>query len=202
MNAKGQTIRDKIITIADDLFYRNGYNNTSFSYISEAVGISRGNFYYHFKTKDDILAAVIEHRKTIINDLLQKWTHEHDSPRERLCCYIDMLVRLQDEIYEHGCSVGSVCAELIKLDNINQDNAIEMISLFRQWFAQQITALGYDQPKADELAMHLISRTQGISFCSKILTTPPGRPMTSASTITPRQISQYSVNLTITSFIT
>lgn len=40
---------------ADELFYRQGYEHTSFSNIAGAVQISRGNFYHHFKTKDEIL---------------------------------------------------------------------------------------------------------------------------------------------------
>ena len=45
---------------ADRLFYRQGYEHTSFADIADAVRISRGNFYYHFKTKDEILDAVID----------------------------------------------------------------------------------------------------------------------------------------------
>ena len=45
--------RDQIVQAADRLFYRQGYEHTSFSDIADAVQISRGNFYYHFKTKDE-----------------------------------------------------------------------------------------------------------------------------------------------------
>jgi len=164
MGTKAQSIREKIITTADNLFYTNGYNHTSFSDISEAVGISRGNFYYHFKTKDDILAAVIDYRKSIINDMLQQWNREQDVPSERLFCYIDMMVNLKDEIFQHGCPVGSVCSELIKLRNIHQADATEMITLFRDWMVKQFMAMDYDKKKSDQLAMHLLSRTQGISL--------------------------------------
>lgn len=164
MNTRGQSIREKIITTADDLFYKGGYNNTSFSDISQAVGISRGNFYHHFKTKDDILAAVIAHRKTIINDSLQRWNLKHEAPRDRLNCYIDMMVGLKEDIYKHGCPVTSVCTEIVKLRNINQANATEMISLFLDWMTKEFIRLGYDEQKAHELSMHLVSRTQGISL--------------------------------------
>ncbi|HSX63230.1 MAG TPA: helix-turn-helix domain-containing protein, partial [Pseudoxanthomonas sp.] len=49
--------RDHIVEAADQLFYQQGYERTSFSDIAEAVQISRGNFYYHFKSKDEILDA-------------------------------------------------------------------------------------------------------------------------------------------------
>ncbi|MGD9385294.1 MAG: TetR/AcrR family transcriptional regulator, partial [Thioalkalispiraceae bacterium] len=49
MGNKGEAIRQRIVAAADQLFYQHGYENTSFSDIADAVGISRGNFYYHFK---------------------------------------------------------------------------------------------------------------------------------------------------------
>ena len=50
-----RSTRETIVEAADDLFYRQGFEHTSFSDIAERVQISRGNFYYHFKSKDEIL---------------------------------------------------------------------------------------------------------------------------------------------------
>jgi len=44
--------RRHIVAAADRLFYQQGFEHTSFADIAEAVAISRGNFYYHFKTQD------------------------------------------------------------------------------------------------------------------------------------------------------
>ncbi|HJT14208.1 MAG TPA: TetR/AcrR family transcriptional regulator, partial [Dongiaceae bacterium] len=41
-----KTTRDHIVEAADHLFYRQGYEHTSFSDIADDVQISRGNFYY------------------------------------------------------------------------------------------------------------------------------------------------------------
>ena len=57
-----KTTREHIVAAADQLFYRQGFEHTSFSDIADAVQISRGNFYYHFKSKDEILDAVIDVR--------------------------------------------------------------------------------------------------------------------------------------------
>ena len=59
-----QSTRESIVEAADRLFYQRGYDHTSFADIADDVEISRGNFYHHFKTKDDILAAVISRRPT------------------------------------------------------------------------------------------------------------------------------------------
>ena len=45
MGNKGEALRQRIIVAADELFYQQGYENTSFSDIADMIGISRGNFY-------------------------------------------------------------------------------------------------------------------------------------------------------------
>ncbi len=52
--------RTEIIDIAEELFLRNGYNETVVSDIVKRVGVSQGTFYYYFKSKEDILNAIIE----------------------------------------------------------------------------------------------------------------------------------------------
>jgi len=164
MICKAETIREKIVSTADDLFYRQGFNNTSFSDISKAVGISRGNFYYHFKTKDDILAAVIENRKLGISKMLQEWSVNIPSAQDRLLKYVDMIVGHQDNIIKYGCPVGSVCSELIKMKNINYNDATEMIALFRDWLIEQFMILDYSTEKSLHHALHVLTCTQGISL--------------------------------------
>ena len=167
MNTKAETMRSKIVSIADDLFYRQGFNHTSFSDIASAVGISRGNFYYHFKTKDDILAAVIENKKIGIKQVLNEWNKNTSSPKKRLNQYVDMIVGYQDNIVKYGCPIGTVCSELNKLKNINYNDATDMIALFRDWMIEQFILLGYDKEKAKHFAMHLLTCTQGITVVAQ-----------------------------------
>jgi AcrR family transcriptional regulator len=68
-----QGTRDRIVEAADQLFYQQGFEPTSFADIAGKVGISRGNFYYHFKTKDEILDAVINLRLSNTEQMLDHW---------------------------------------------------------------------------------------------------------------------------------
>ncbi len=52
--------RNEILDAAEDLFVTKGYDRTSTGDILERVGIARGTLYYHFKSKEDILNAMIE----------------------------------------------------------------------------------------------------------------------------------------------
>jgi AcrR family transcriptional regulator len=55
----GMTARDEILDAAGELFTTLGYAGTSTRSIAEAVGIRQASLYHYFKTKDDILCALL-----------------------------------------------------------------------------------------------------------------------------------------------
>jgi AcrR family transcriptional regulator len=157
--------RALIVRAADELFYKQGFQHTSFADIAGAVRISRGNFYYHFKTKDEILAAVIEARLAERRALLQQWEAEQDTPAGRIRCYINIVVTNGADIENYGCPVGTLTTELSKLGHDSLESATEIFSLFRNWLGVQFAALGRADD-ADELAMHVLAFSQGIATMS------------------------------------
>ena len=157
-----KTTRDLIVEAADRLFYRQGYEHTSFADIADAVRISRGNFYHHFKTKDEILDAVIGARLDDTRSMLERWTIEGKGPADRIRSFIHILVANQTEIMRHGCPVGTLCSELAKLGHASQAEATKLFTLFRTWLRRQFALLGCEAD-ADALAMHLLARSQGIA---------------------------------------
>ena len=154
--------RERIVEAADALFYHQGFEKTSFADIADAVQLSRGNFYYHFKTKDDILDAVIALRAARTQSMLEAWTREAATPAARLRCFAEMLIQNRQAIQRYGCPMGTLCAELTKLDHPGQGGAGMIFGQFRDWLRAQFEALGHDLD-ADALAMHLLSRSQGIA---------------------------------------
>lgn len=52
--------KKEILDVAEELFTTKGYDNTSTADILERVGIARGTLYYHFKSKEEILDALID----------------------------------------------------------------------------------------------------------------------------------------------
>lgn len=154
--------RGLIVEKADSLFYEGGYEATSFAEIAAAAGISRGNFYHHFKTKDDILDAVIARRMERTRAMLDVWQADGDSPRERVLSFIHMLIANRAKIMAFGCPVGTLSSELAKLDHVAQGRAAEIFGLFRDWLANQFRALGAGD-HAEALALHLLARSQGVA---------------------------------------
>lgn len=159
---RDSTTRDHIVEAADRLFYQRGYEHTSFSDIAEAVKISRGNFYYHFKTKDEILGAVIGLRLASTRTMLERWETEGSDPADRIRRFIDILITNRAQIMRHGCPVGTLCNELAKLDHVARADANRIFTLFRDWLGRQFALLGREAD-ADALAMHLLVRSQGVA---------------------------------------
>jgi len=157
-----KTTRDHIVEAADQLFYRQGYEHTSFSDIADAVQISRGNFYYHFKSKDEILDAVINVRLTNTRKMLEQWEIEGKQPADRIRSFIHILIANRAKIKRYGCPIGTLCTELAKLNHASQAEANMLFTLFRTWLRRQFTLLGR-KADADELAMHLLARSQGVA---------------------------------------
>jgi TetR/AcrR family transcriptional repressor of nem operon len=157
-----KTTRDHIVEAADQLFYRQGYEHTSFSDVAAAVQISRGNFYYHFKSKDEILDAVINARLANTRKMLEQWDIEGKQPADRIRSFIHILIANRADIKRYGCPVGTLSTELAKLNHAAQAEANELFTLFRTWLRRQFTLLGREAD-ADALAMHLLARSQGVA---------------------------------------
>jgi len=162
------TTRESIIQAADALFYERGFEHTSFADIAEAVQISRGNFYYHFRTKDEILEAVIAARTEHTQAMLEAWEADGDGPQERIRLFVEILIRNQAKIMRHGCPVGTLCMELAKLGHGAQDGANAILNLFRTWLRQQFEQMGHNKD-ADALALHLLVRSQGVATLAQAL---------------------------------
>jgi TetR/AcrR family transcriptional regulator, transcriptional repressor for nem operon len=160
--AHDRSTRDHIVEAADRLFYEQGYEHTSFAHIAGAVQISRGNFYHHFKSKDEILDAVIGSRLADTQNLLAQWEAEAAHPADRIRKFIHILIVNKDDIQRYGCPVGTLATELAKLNHASQGEAQLLFTLFRKWLRTQFTLLGR-KADADALAMHLLARSQGVA---------------------------------------
>lgn len=60
MRKEAEARKNEILDAADELFGQKGFDGTSTNDILEKVGIARGTLYHHFKSKEDIMDALIE----------------------------------------------------------------------------------------------------------------------------------------------
>jgi hypothetical protein len=100
--------------------------------------------------------------------MLGRWESDAGHPADRIRSFIDMWMANRTDIQAYGCPVGTLCAELAKLDHAAQAEANELFTLFRTWLREQFTLLGR-QDDADALAMHLLARSQGVATLANAL---------------------------------
>jgi AcrR family transcriptional regulator len=73
--------RSRIRQVALDLFTENGYEATSLREIAERLGVTKAALYYHFKTKDDIIASLVADRLARVEELIE-WGQGQPSTAE------------------------------------------------------------------------------------------------------------------------
>lgn len=72
--------RNEILDAAEQLFVTKGFDGTSTNDILERVGIARGTLYYHFKSKEEILDAMIERMTHSLLEKAGQIARQKDTP--------------------------------------------------------------------------------------------------------------------------
>ena len=57
---RGSATRERLLTIAEELFVEHGFDGTSTETILREAGVSRGSLYHHFRNKDALFWGVLE----------------------------------------------------------------------------------------------------------------------------------------------
>ena len=156
-----QSSRDKIVGAARRLFYTHGFDDTSLGDIAREAGVPKGNFYYHFPSKDDVLRAVLEARRLDTEGALACWADDHPDPRSRLRRFVAMITSQRDEIVRYGCPTGSLLTELGKKRDDLRPNALSILNLYVELAVAAFAELGHDEARARTLGIRLLARAQG-----------------------------------------
>lgn len=159
---KGGANRKRIIAAANELFYHQGFNQTSFTEIADAAEFPRGNFYYYFRSKEELLKEVISFRCETMRDMVRAWDSQAEEPCTRLMFLPTMLKESREDVVRYGCPLGTLTAELGKTQLLLKDEAMEMFAILVDWCEKQLVSIGFGEG-SHQHAKHLISRLQGIT---------------------------------------
>ena len=161
--------RERLVESATKLFHRAGCKDTSIADIAEDSGVPLGNVYYYFKTKEDLVAAVIEQRAQFLKTQAEQW-EENPDPRQRLLNLLDMQEHEKDEIAKYGCPIGSLCQELDKERPPVASEADGLMNWALKWIIRQFKEMGHKQ--ADKVGLQFMSALQGCSVVANALNDP------------------------------
>lgn len=71
MDGRRSDTRERIRAVAMELFCERGYDKTSLRQIAERLGVTKAALYYHFRTKEDIVASLSEDLRRGIDEILE-----------------------------------------------------------------------------------------------------------------------------------
>jgi AcrR family transcriptional regulator len=95
MPRDGSTTRASILSAAMRLFVEQGYDKTSLREIADEVGVTKAALYYHFRTKDDIVAAAYADYADDMGAILA-WTEAQPAGPERDAGFADRILDFVD----------------------------------------------------------------------------------------------------------
>jgi len=73
MPREGLQTRRRIIDTAYEVFYKGGFARASVDAIAEAAGVTKRTLYYHFDSKDVLLAAVLDNQHELVLTRIHRW---------------------------------------------------------------------------------------------------------------------------------
>lgn len=113
MVGRGDSTREQIVTAATRLFYGEGIRAVSMDAVAEKAGVTKKTLYYHFTSKDELVAETIAARDQPTLELYMRWFAETDGPvADKVRGLFVKLGRSVDTPRWRGCGFLRTIAEL------------------------------------------------------------------------------------------
>jgi TetR/AcrR family transcriptional repressor of nem operon len=150
--------RERLVRSAAELLHRNGVETTTLAQIAEDADVPPGNVYYYFKTRDDLVAAVIDYREEEMRGLLAV-LDQRRTPKARLKGLAESWTADSDRITANGCPMGALSYELNNRHDELAGRAAALLRTILEWTERQFRELGVRDPAG--AAVTFQARIQG-----------------------------------------
>jgi len=173
----GKTTRDAILAAALRLMQVHGYHATSLDDVLRESGVGKGNFYYHFRSKEDLGYAILDQ---IVAGFVERtlepcFADPHGAPLAQIRCFLDRLEQAQrDRKCVGGCVMGNLASEL---SDVHEGFRTRLATVFMAWQARFAAALaaakGRGELAADcdpaATARFLVASLEGAILMTKVI---------------------------------
>jgi len=153
--------RERLIGSAAALFHEQGVHRTTLAEVAERGDVPPGNVYYYFKTKDELVSAVLEGYVAKAAKLIETLERGR-TPQARLKALVRNWSDMSDVVASHGCPMGTLCAELDKDESGLDRQAAKVMAMILDWAEDQFRQLG--RRDARDLAVALLAGIQGAAL--------------------------------------
>ena len=164
----------KLLDAALQVIRTKGYTATTIDDICAAASLTKGSFFHHFKSKEDLALAAIDHWNAMTGGLFaQSAYHLHADPRDRVLAYVDLRAEiLQGELPDFTCLLGTMVQETFETHPRIRDACEAGISSHARTVAADIAAAKATYAPnatwdADTLALYTQAVIQGAFILAK-----------------------------------
>lgn len=158
--------RERILSTALDLFYRQGYGATGINQILAEADAARASFYDHFRSKEDLLLAyALELSRKDIADV-RAAVEALPTPRDRFFAPLDMLPKWLEESDYRGCPFQNMMAEVPPGAKRVKEVARQHLEASRAIYRELAVGLKHSEPEyahidPDEIAAKYVVVFEG-----------------------------------------
>jgi TetR/AcrR family transcriptional repressor of nem operon len=172
----GRSTREAILTAALRLMEAQGYRNTALDDVLRESGVGKGNFYYHFRSKEELGYAILDQLvAAFLERTLSPCFSSPDGRRlAQIRCFLDRIREIQKERNGvGGCPLGNLVAELSDLHEGFRTRLNDVFSAWRDRLtvalreARERGEVGADC-RADAVAHFLVASIEGALLMTKL----------------------------------
>jgi AcrR family transcriptional regulator len=152
-------LKEHILNIADELFYREGIRATGVDTIIAKSGVAKTTLYRYYPSKDDLVVAYLQRRNQRFWELMEAEIANYSQPREKLLAVFKWLDELLAKPDCLGCPFIVTSSEFGELDYPGHRVAIE----HKQAVLKRLVELteGVSIKDSEELGKNLILLIDG-----------------------------------------
>lgn len=159
--------RARLLDAAVSVIRTRGYDATSVEELCAAAGVSKGAFFHHFRSKEDLGTAAAAHFLAWLEGLFARtgW-RDHADPLDRVLAYIDVRTAiLRGEIPHFTCLLGMMVQEVYAthpaLRAACETGIRRHLAPLQAEIEAAMAARGVTGFTAESLALHIMAVIQG-----------------------------------------
>ena len=153
-------LRDQILKVADELFYRDGIHVTGVDTIIAKSGVAKTTLYRYFPSKDDLVVAYLSDRNRDFWECIEAAINQApDDPKAQLLSIFEWLEELLKKPDCYGCPFLITITEFPALDYPGHQVAVAHKNQMRDLLTELALKAGAAKPK--ELGAHLLMLLDG-----------------------------------------
>ncbi len=179
MARDGSATKNKILDVSQQLLLEQGYGGMSVDSVIDAAGITKGAFFYHFKSKNDLAQALLDrYIKTdddMLHDLMRRAEDLNHDPLQQYLIFVGLLVETLRGLTKPppGCLIASF---IYQMEIFSEETQETVMKGFHEWErvikGKLETVFEKNKPRlpvtVDQLYDNLISGFEGGVIMSKL----------------------------------